>query len=345
MNVTAGTAAADLLLQVEDLRTYIYTRDGIVKAVDGMSFTVDFSETLSIVGESGCGKSMTALSVLRLIPKANARITTGHIRLDGRDLVQFTEQEMRRVRGNAISMIFQEPMTSLTPVLSIGTQIGETLRAHRSVEWNEAMKRAREMLRLVHIPDPERRLREFPHQLSGGMRQRVMIAMALACEPKLLIADEPTTALDVTVQAQVLDLMRNLQQELGAAILLITHDLGVVAEMADRVLVMYAGRKVEEAPAVELFEHPLHPYTQGLMVARPRLSDRVATEGYRLREIPGTVPSLHGEIPGCAFADRCAFTMDRCRTRQPKFVEHKRGHGVACWEVDRVGKTKHEEGL
>src|SRR5579859_1029619 len=258
------------LLEVEDLKTHFFTRDGVVRAVDGLSFAIHPGETLALVGESGCGKSVTSLSVMRLVASPG-RIVAGAIRFGGRDLLAVSEPAMRRVRGNEISMVFQEPMTSLNPVLTVGGQIAEALRLHRGMGRAEAAARAIEMLRLVHIPEAARRAAEYPHQMSGGMRQRVMIAMALACGPKLLIADEPTTALDVTIQAQILDLMRELQAKTGAAILLITHDLGVVAEMAQRVVVMYAGRKVEEAPVHELFARPRHPYTRGLMNSMPHL--------------------------------------------------------------------------
>src|SRR4030095_4434935 len=259
------------LLEVEDLKTWFYARDGVVRAVDGVSFAVHPGETVAILGEAGCGKSVTALSILRLIASPPGRTIAGRLTFEGRDLLSLTEQEMRRVRGNEISMIFQEPMTSLNPVLTIGRQIAETLTVHRDMTRGEALARAIEMLKLVNIPEPARRTGEYPHQLSGGMRQRVMIAMALACNPRLVIADEPTTALDVTIQAQILDLMRGLKARTGAAILLITHDLGVVAEMAQRVFVMYAGRKVEEAPVAALFARPRHPYTRGLLASIPRL--------------------------------------------------------------------------
>src|SRR5246127_3436760 len=267
----APTVAVQPILDIADLRTWFFTRDGVVRAVDGVSFHVTPGEILAVVGESGCGKSVTALSVLRLIPSPPGRIVSGTIRFAGRDLLRLSEAEMRQVRGNEISMIFQEPMTSLNPVLTIGRQIAETLTLHQGLDHKAALDRAADMLRLVHIPEAERRVGEYPHQLSGGMRQRVMIAMALACNPKLLIADEPTTALDVTIQAQILDLMRELKQKIDAAIVLITHDLGVVAEMAQRVVVMYAGRKAEEAPVSRLFRRPLHPYTKGLLASVPRL--------------------------------------------------------------------------
>src|SRR2546430_9154134 len=272
----ARLAEIEPILQVDDLRTWFFTRDGVVRAVDGVSFHVIPGETLAIVGESGCGKSVTALSVLRLIPTPPGRIVSGAIRFAGRDLLGLGEAEMREVRGNEISMIFQEPMTSLNPVLTIGHQIAETLTLHQGLDRRAAFARAVDMLRLLHIPEAQRRVGQYPHQLSGGMRQRVMIAMALACNPKLLIADEPTTALDVTIQAQILDLMRELKQKIDAAIVLITHDLGVVAEMAQRVVVMYAGRKAEEAPVRELIRRPLHPYTKGLLASVPKLGASLA---------------------------------------------------------------------
>jgi len=325
------------ILDIADLRTWFFTRDGIVRAVDGVSFHVIPGETLAIVGESGCGKSVTALSVLRLIPSPPGRIVSGALRFAGRDLLGLSEMEMRDVRGNDISMIFQEPMTSLNPVLTIGRQIAETLTLHQGLDRKAALAKAIDMLRLVHIPEAERRIGEYPHQLSGGMRQRVMIAMALACNPKLLIADEPTTALDVTIQAQILDLMRELKQKIDAAIVLITHDLGVVAEMAQRVVVMYAGRKAEEASVGTLFRRPLHPYTKGLLASVPRLGASLGRdEAPRLAEIPGTVPSLREPIPGCPFASRCNFATDICRHEMPSFDEKEPGHFAACFHSDRV---------
>src|SRR5215471_7204248 len=331
----AAAPAGKPLLEVADLKTWFFTRDGIVCAVDGVSFQVMPGETLAIVGESGCGKSVTALSVLRLVPSPPGRIVSGAIRLDGRDLLALSEAEMRDVRGNDISMIFQEPMTSLNPVLTIGRQIAETLTLHQGLDRRAATRRAVEMLRLVHIPEPGRRIQQYPHELSGGMRQRVMIAMALACNPKLLIADEPTTALDVTIQAQILDLMRELKRRTGAAIVLITHDLGVVAEMAERVVVMYAGRKVEEAPVIELFARPRHPYTRGLLDSIPKLSGG-RRGAVRLTEIAGMVPSLAEPIIGCAFAPRCAYATARCRSEYPPLEEKLAGHRVACWESETM---------
>ncbi|MFM9982035.1 MAG: ABC transporter ATP-binding protein [Burkholderiales bacterium] len=324
------------LLEVDGLKTHFFTRDGVIRAVDGVSFHVNAGETLAIVGESGCGKSVTSLSILRLIASPPGRTVAGSIRFEGRDLLALSEAEMRDVRGNAISMIFQEPMTSLNPVLTVGRQIAEALTLHRGLNRAAAHAKAIEMLALVNIPEPARRVTEYPHQLSGGMRQRVMIAMALACNPRLLIADEPTTALDVTIQAQILDLMRGLKDKTGAAIVLITHDLGVVAEMAQRVVVMYAGRKVEEAGVDDLFARPRHPYTRGLLQSIPRLGEASTGERKRLTEIRGTVPSMREEIAGCVFAPRCAYSNDRCRSDYPPLEEKGGGHTVACWESDRI---------
>jgi peptide/nickel transport system ATP-binding protein len=325
------------LLEIDDLRLHFYTRDGIVRAVDGVSYHVNAGETLAVVGESGCGKSVTAQSILRLVPSPPGRYISGQIRFEGRNLLDLDMAEMRRLRGAEISMIFQEPMTSLNPVLTVGRQIGETLVLHQGLDQKAAEARAVEMLRLVGIPEAERRVKEYPHQLSGGMRQRVMIAMALACNPKLLIADEPTTALDVTIQAQILDLMRELKSRVGAAIILITHDLGVVAEMAERVVVMYAGRKVEEASVDDLFARPRHPYTLGLMGSIPHLGSSLAHNAPpRLAEIQGVVPSLREEIPGCAFAPRCSFATERCRRERPMIEELAPGHFAACFEAARV---------
>ena len=325
------------LLEVDGLKTYFYTRDGIVRAVDGVSFFVYPGETLAVVGESGCGKSVTSLSILRLIASPPGKIVAGRLMFEGRDLLGLSDDQMRAVRGNEISMIFQEPMTSLNPVLTIGRQIAEALVLHRGLTRQQALARAEEMLTLVNIPEAARRIEQYPHQLSGGMRQRVMIAMALACNPRLLIADEPTTALDVTIQAQILDLMRGLKQKTGAAIVLITHDLGVVAEMAQRVVVMYAGRKVEEAPVDELFARPRHPYTEGLLKSIPRLDHAEAADRQRLAEIPGMVPSLKEEMVGCVFAPRCGYATERCRREYPPLEEKVPAHFAACWESARVG--------
>ena len=334
----APAVAGPDVLEVRDLRTVFFTSRGLIRAVDGLSFALKPRETLAIVGESGCGKSMTALSVMRLIPDPPGRIVGGSVTLHGRELLALDEVEMRRVRGNDISMIFQEPMTSLNPVLTIGRQIAEAVSLHQDVSKAAARDRAVEMLRLVRIPEPAQRAREYPHQLSGGMRQRAMIAMALACNPKVLIADEPTTALDVTIQAQILDLMLRIQDELGTAIVLITHDLGVVAETAQRVIVMYAGRKVEEADVEALFEQPLHPYTHGLMGSIPRLAAMTgggAAAG-RLQEIQGAGPSLVDLPPGCVFAPRCPLATEICRAEFPPYEEKRPGHRAACWHSDRL---------
>jgi len=321
------------LLKVTDLRTQFFTVDGVTRAVDGVDFTIGAGETLGIVGESGCGKSVTALSIMRLLPPRLGRIVSGSVEFDGMDLAGLSEAEMRAVRGNRIAMIFQEPMTSLNPVLTIGDQIAEAVMIHQKKDRAAAMARAAEMLRLVRIPDAKKRVRDYPHHFSGGMRQRVMIAMALSCNPQLLIADEPTTALDVTIQAQILQLVLELKGRFGAAVMLITHDLGVVAETCQRVIVMYAGRKVEEAAVTDLFDRPMHPYTRGLMASIPRRMGKQRAR--RLKEIPGIVPSLREPIPGCAFADRCGFVADRCRREAPPLIDKGR-HLVACWEADRV---------
>jgi len=314
-----------VILELENLRTHFFTRDGVVRAVDGVSYRLAKGETLGVVGESGCGKSITALSILRLVPPPG-RIVGGAIRYEGRNLLELSEAEMRELRGNRISMIFQEPMTSLNPVLTIGRQIAETVKLHQGLSGDAATERAVEMLRLVHISEAQTRLRQYPHELSGGMRQRVMIAMALACHPQVLIADEPTTALDVTIQAQILELIGELKEKLGTAVVLITHDLGVVAETAQRVVVLYAGRKVEEAPVEELFASPLHPYTQGLMAAIPKL----ARGARRLNEIPGAVQQA---AAGCSFASRCPRASDQCRAEPPPLTEPRPGHFVACWHA------------
>ena len=336
----AGAAdAAESVLEIDGLKTHFFTPDGVVRAVDGVSCEVRRGETLGVVGESGCGKSVTALSILRLVADPPGRIVAGSIRFEGRDLLAASEAEMEGLRGNDISMIFQEPMTSLNPLYTVGRQIAESISLHQGASRREAMDRAVEILRRVHIPEPERRAHSYPHQLSGGMRQRVMIAMALCCNPKVLIADEPTTALDVTIQAQILDLMREMQGSYGQAIVLITHDMGVVAENADRVVVMYAGRKVEEAEVDELFDRPGHPYTKGLLGAIPSLEAAAAASGSargRLNEIEGMVPSLANLPPGCTFAPRCGYATDECRSAYPPDREHRPGHRVACWHADRL---------
>jgi len=321
------------VLEIENLQTHFRTPDGINRAVDGLSLSIEPGQTLAVVGESGCGKSVTAMSVLRLLPDPPGRIA-GSIRFMGRDLLKLSDAEMREIRGNEISMIFQEPMTSLNPVLTVGWQISETLRLHQKLDKSAAQARAVDMLSLVGIPEPQRRVREYPHQLSGGMRQRVMIAMALACNPKLLIADEPTTALDVTVQAQILDLMRDLKHRVGAAIMLITHDLGVVAEVAEHVVVMYAGRKVEEAPVRELFRSPKHPYTQGLLGAVPALGSSLSGQTIRLSEIPAQVPSLKKRIEGCVFAGRCNRATEACTQVAPALRKATATHKVACHHAE-----------
>ena len=323
----------ETVLDVKNLQTVFFTNSGLFKAVDDVSFSVRRGETLAIVGESGCGKSVTALSVMRLVPDPPGRIVGGSIVLEGTDLLGLDDAEMRAIRGNRISMIFQEPMTSLNPVMRIGDQITEVLRLHQTMSSKEAWKQAVDMLRLVRIPEPERRAHEYPHQLSGGMRQRAMIAMALACRPALLIADEPTTALDVTIQAQILALIVDLQKRLGTGLVLITHDLGVVAQTAQRVIVMYAGKKVEEATVEALFENPRHPYTRGLMASMPAVISLGARSDVRLTEIPGMVPSLTNLPAGCAFAPRCPLAIDRCRAEYPPLEEFGGDHLAACWRA------------
>lgn len=327
------------LLELCGLRTYFDTLAGTVRSVNGVSYQLRSGETLGVVGESGCGKSVTALSIMRLVPTPPGRFAGGSIKYRGTDLLQLSEREMRKIRGNRISMIFQEPMTSLNPVLTVGRQISETVQVHQKLGRFEAMQRAVEMLRLVQIPEPERRVKEYPHQLSGGMRQRVMIALALVCKPDILIADEPTTALDVTIQAQILDLIKRLQKELGMGVLMITHDLGVVAESCDRVVVMYAGRKVEEASVIDLFERPLHPYTRALMASMPAMN----THTTRLLEIPGMVPSPFELDKGCAFAARCAHVQERCRKETPALTDQGRGHTVACFAVSSIASAEKRE--
>ncbi len=327
----------DIILEVADLGVEFKTRAGVTQVLDGIGFTLERGMTLGIVGESGCGKSMTALAIMRLIPTPPGRITSGTVRLDGADLLAVDERHMRAVRGNKISMIFQEPMTSLNPVFTIGEQIAETVRLHQGLGVREAMRRAVEMVRAVGIPNPRRRVREYPHQMSGGMRQRVMIAMALACNPDVLIADEPTTALDVTVQAQIFDLLQDLRVETGTAIILITHDMGVINEMTDRVLVMYAGRIVEEGAVEVILEHPRHPYTQGLIRCVPHLDPDPKPERPPLVEIPGVVPALSELGRGCAFAPRCAHATNRCRAERPPVFQETGGHRSACWLAEDGG--------
>ncbi len=323
---------ADPILELHNLKTYFHTPEGVVKAVDGVSYSLQAGETLGVVGESGCGKSVTALSILGLIPQPPGVISGDGILFEGQDLTQLSNLEMRRIRGNHISMIFQEPMTSLNPVLTVGFQIAEAVTEHQGLSHQDALARATEMLNLVGIPLPSQRAKEYPHQLSGGMRQRAMIAMALSCHPKILLADEPTTALDVTIQAQILDLMVQLKEETGTAIILITHDLGLVAETCDRVVVMYAGRVVEEAPIEEIFDNPLHPYTIGLLRSIPKLRTS-PRQGERtpLQEIPGIVPSLHRLPRGCAFGPRCQEFFTRCSESEPPLQEVSPGHYVRCF--------------
>jgi len=322
---------AERLLEVKGLKTYFFTDEGIVRAVDGIDLYIDKGETLGVVGESGCGKTVTALSVMRLVPQPPGQIVEGEIRYNGRDLLGLPPAQMRKVRGKEIAMIFQEPMTSLNPVFTCGEQIAEALRLHEGLSRRDAVDKTVELLKVVHIPNPERRAREYPHQLSGGMRQRVMIAMALSCNPKLLIADEPTTALDVTIQAQILDLLNELKARFRMAVMLITHDMGVIAEIAQRVVVMYAARTAEEASALDLFKEPLHPYTQGLLRSIPRI-DLAATQKRRLESISGVVPTLKGDIPpGCRFAPRCPYVKAVCTEKDPELKEVRPGHKVACW--------------
>ena len=328
-------ALSERLLEVRNLKTYFRTEEGLVPAVDGVSFHINRGETLGVVGESGCGKSVTSLSIMRLIPQPPGEIASGEIIFEGEDLLKKSEREMRRIRGNDIAMIFQEPMTSLNPVYTVGDQIAEAIELHQGLSRREALAKAVEMLRLVGIPSPEQRVKEYPHQLSGGMRQRVMIAMALSCNPKLLIADEPTTALDVTIQAQILELMKELREKIGMAIMLITHDLGVIAEMAERVVVMYAGKIVEEADVYSLFRRPYHPYTEGLLHSIPRLDQ---PKGTKLHVIEGVVPNPLNMPTGCRFHPRCPYATDRCRAEEPVLQEVEPGRFTACWHWDQVGK-------
>ncbi|GCL64518.1 ABC transporter ATP-binding protein [Pseudaquabacterium pictum] len=317
------------LLDIRGLKTHFKTDDGWLHAVDGVDLAIDAGETVCVVGESGCGKSVTAKTVMKLIDMPPGKIVAGQVLWQGRDLVPLGPEEMQKIRAKEIAIVFQEPMTSLNPVYTVGAQIAESIRLHEGLSKRDALDRAVEMLKLVNIPTPERRVKDYPHQFSGGMRQRVMIAIALACNPKLLIADEPTTALDVTIQAQILDLMVELKERMGMAIMLITHAMGVVAETAQRVVVMYAGKVVEEASVEDLFARPRHPYTQGLIRSIPRI-DTAATHKVRLEAIGGTVPKLIDPAEGCRFADRCKHAMPACRTATPPLVEAKPGHKVAC---------------
>lgn len=317
-----------VLLQVRDLRTYFYTQDGVVKAVDGVSFDLDEGETLGIVGESGCGKSVTVLSIMRLIPQPPGKIVSGQVIFDGEDLLKVDDEEIRRVRGNKIAMIFQDPMTSLNPVLTIGRQISEALELHLKMSKEAARKRTIELLKMVGIPEAEKRVDDYPHQFSGGMRQRVMIAMALSCNPQLLIADEPTTALDVTIQAQIIDLVKRLQREFGMAVIWITHDLGVVAGLCRRVIIMYAGMIVEQAPVYDIYADPRHPYTMGLLGSIPRLD---APRKSKLTPIEGLPPDLIDMPDACPFHLRCVYVQDICRQRKPTLRTVAPNHQIACW--------------
>ncbi len=325
------------LLDVRDLRTYFYTQDGVVKAVNGVSYPLDEGETLGLVGESGCGKSVSALTIMRLIPQPPGKIVSGEVIFQGRDLLKVSEDEIRKVRGKEIAMIFQDPMTSLNPVLTIARQLTEGVELHMGMDGKAARKRAIELLDMVGIPSAKSRVDDYPHQFSGGMRQRVMIAMALSCNPKLLIADEPTTALDVTIQAQILDLIKNLKKELGTAVILITHDLGVVAGMTDRINVMYAGYIVETAPTGELFGNPRHPYTLGLLRSIPRIDEE---RREKLIPIEGLPPDLVDTPPGCPFAPRCTYAIQKCRETNPTLEPVAEGHRIACW-VDVTGGAGH----
>ncbi|MBE9573420.1 MAG: ABC transporter ATP-binding protein [Proteobacteria bacterium] len=321
----------DVILDIRNLKTFFYTYDGVAKAVDGISYRLSRGEPLGIVGESGCGKSVSALSILRLIPDPPGRIVEGQIFFKETNLLELAYDRMREIRGNRISMIFQEPMTSLNPVFTVGNQIAEAFRLHQGLKRQEALEKSIDMLKLVNIPSPEKCVGQYPHELSGGMRQRAMIAMALACNPEILIADEPTTALDVTIQAQIIDLMLQLKEELGMAIILITHDLGIIAETVKRVIVMYAGKIVEEAPTRTIFKTPLHPYSQGLLQSMPRLGDKVRLGRVRLEEIPGVVPSLYELPAGCRFSTRCSHAMEICRKEEPDLEEIDERHFCRCW--------------
>ncbi|MEX2356394.1 MAG: ABC transporter ATP-binding protein [Thermaerobacterales bacterium] len=324
---------AEKLIDVKNLKTYFYTEEGVVPAVDGVSFHVEKGETLGIVGESGCGKSVTSLSIMRLVPNPPGKILEGEILFEGEDLLKKSEGAMRKIRGNDIAMIFQEPMTSLNPVYTVGDQIAEAVQLHQGLSKRDSMKKAVDMLLLVGIPSPEQRVHEYPHQLSGGMRQRVMIGMALSCNPKLLVADEPTTALDVTIQAQILELMKGLKQRIGMAIMLITHDLGVIAEMAQRVVVMYAGKVVEEADVYSLFRKPLHPYTKGLLTSIPRMDH---PKGRKLHVIDGVVPNPLNMPTGCRFHPRCPYATDECIAEEPPLEEVAEGRKTACWHWEKL---------
>ncbi|RPJ00164.1 MAG: ABC transporter ATP-binding protein, partial [Deltaproteobacteria bacterium] len=331
-----------IILKVSSLKTHFHTFEGVGKAVDGVDFEIERGETIGIVGESGCGKSVTALSILRLIPDPPGKTAGGEIFFEGADLLKISDAEMREIRGNKISMIFQEPMTSLNPVFTIGDQIAEPIILHQHLNRKEALEKSVEMLRLVQIPEPEIRVREYPHKLSGGMRQRAMIAMALSCHPRLLIADEPTTALDVTIQAQILDLMLKLKEEMGTSIILITHNLGLIAEVAQRVIVMYTGKVVEEAGTEALFESPLHPYTQGLLHSIPWIGRKLEAGRKELQEIAGIVPSIFDLPRGCSFGPRCSKATDICERAAPELIEIEPGHKVRCWLFGESQKTMND---
>ena len=335
LNGTSSRSSCNenVLLDVRNLETHFYGEEGVTRALRGINFTVKQGETLGIVGESGCGKSVTSLSILRLLPKLAGKTVGGQVLFEGRDLLKLSKREMRKIRGGRIAMIFQEPMTSLNPVYTVGAQIAEALRIHTCASRSKALAQAQDMLRLVRISDPDRRVNSYPHELSGGMRQRAMIAMALACSPQLLIADEPTTALDVTMQAQILSLILDLKQAMGTAVVLITHDLGVVAETCQRVIVMYAGKIVEEATVLDLFERPAHPYTQGLMRSVP---DRRPGWRQKLPEIAGVVPNLRDPMTGCSFATRCPFAVSICREETPEIRAVSPAHAAACWRLEEV---------
>jgi oligopeptide transport system ATP-binding protein len=324
---------AATILEVKDLSTHFFTPEGVVKAVDGVSYSVETGETVAIVGESGCGKSVSALSIMRLIPDPPGRIVSGQIFFNGRDLQKLNREEMRKVRGREIAMVFQEPMTSLNPVLTIGRQITETLEVHLNMSREAAGERAVEVLRLVGIPDPQRRLSQFPYQFSGGMRQRVMIAIALSCDPKLILADEPTTALDVTIQAQILELLKKMTRQLGVAMIIITHNLGVVARYADRVNVMYAGKVIESGVSREIYHRPMHPYTLGLLRSVPRLDQARKS---KLDTIDGQPPDLANLPPGCSFKPRCSFAEEKCGQESPSLQEVWKSHFCACWMADKL---------
>lgn len=327
------------LLEVTDLKTFFFTPEGVVHAVDGVSLNLAAGKTLGVLGESGCGKSITALSIMGLIPEPPGKVVSGSIRYNGQNLLTFSQEQMRSIRGGDISMIFQEPMTSLNPIYTIGNQIAEVLLTHRRISQREAWERAEEMIKIVGIPSPKRRVRDYPHQLSGGMRQRAMIAMAMACNPKVLIADEPTTALDVTIQSQILDLMLGIQEKFGMAIMMITHDLGVIAEMSDHVIVMYAGEVVESASMDDLLTGACHPYAKGLIKSIPQLGKKFKSGKGPLYEIPGIVPDLIRLPPGCVFAPRCPSAFDKCGKERPPMFRIDGNHQVNCWLMEKEGST------